>query len=163
MLDDVRVAVGNRPHVRGHVAPGGDPFVGVVDEHARQLRVGPLAETLDVVERDPEEDTFEHALPVGGSVEVARAVRGQGGGDQPRVVGAQGIVDERELAVTEVAVPVEEVEPPQDAALLRCVPIPVQRGDLVAQRGAGERQRGQQQRAYGVVDRPSPCRIVRRS
>ncbi len=79
-------------------AAGGGALGGVVAEHAGEFAVAPgtPGEVGDQVHADAGEQALQYGVPPGVGVEVACAVGAERGGDQPGVVGAQGVLDERE-------------------------------------------------------------------
>ena len=93
-----REAVDHVPHLGGDVAPGGDALVHERGEHARGAARRAPGQPVERRDRDADEDALEHRLVVGGVVEVLGRVRAERGGDQARVVRADGVVDDAERA-----------------------------------------------------------------
>nr|BFE72577.1 hypothetical protein GCM10020092_058780 [Actinoplanes digitatis] len=77
-----------------HPAVGGGALLREGAEHGGELRVGALVEAVDGAERDAHEDALDDALAPGRGVEMRR-VRAERRGDQPGVVGAQRVVQQR--------------------------------------------------------------------
>src|SRR4051794_30511044 len=96
MRISVLLWIGHEPYVGGHGTPGRDPLPREGGEHAGELRVLALPQSGDFGQRHAGEDALEHTVPVRVRVEVRRAVRTEGGGDQPGVIGPQRVVDERQ-------------------------------------------------------------------
>ena len=142
-----REAVDDSPDLRRNIAAGGDPLVHKGGEHPSTLGGRPLLQPVERGDGDADEDALQHCLVVAVGVEVRRRVRPQGRRDQPGVVAADRVVDEADRALADLQVR----ERPEQSAALRCVAIAVQVVELVGGPGT---QRGEQQRARGVVDGP---------
>lgn len=134
----------DRAQVFGDGADGGGAFVGEVAEHAGEFGVspGPVVEPRDGRDRHFGEQALQYGVPPGVWVQVVGGVGADGRGDQPGVVGTQGVLDERERGGAEV----EAVQGEQDGAAFGGGALFVEPGDG-GQRGAGL---DEQEGAYGV-------------
>ncbi len=94
MLGQVQDAV----QVLGDGAARGGAFGGVVAEHAGEfvVAVGAPGQVGHVLDGDAGEQALQHGVPPVVGVQVPGGVRADGGGEEPGVVGAQGVLDERE-------------------------------------------------------------------
>lgn len=90
--------------VVGDGAAGRGAFGGEVAEHAGEFCVaaGAPGQSVDGVDGDTGEEALEDGVPPLVRVEMGGGVRTDGGGDQPGVVGAQGVLDEWKGGGTEV-------------------------------------------------------------
>lgn len=84
--------------VLGYGTARGGAFVGVVGEHAGEFRVGAGAagQVGHRLDGDTGEQALEHGVPPVVGVQVQGGVRADGGGHEPGVVGAQGVLDDRQ-------------------------------------------------------------------
>lgn len=132
------------PQTGGDDASRSGAFGGEVAQHAGEFGVaaGSLAEPVEGFDGYLGEEALEDGVPPAVRVEVGRTVRADGRGDQPGVVGAQGVLDEREGGGAEV----EPVQGEEDGAAFGGGALFVEPGD------GGQRRAGldEQQRAYGV-------------
>ena len=129
--------------VHERVAAGGHALM-----HERGQHPGPIGrDAMQAVQRrdrDADEHALEHGLVIGGVGEVRGRVRAERRGDQPRVVGADRVLDEVD------GLGIQVLERAQDAAALGGVAVAIQ----LAQLGPGVVERLQEIGARGVVDRP---------
>ena len=131
--------------VRRDGPAGGGAFRGVVAEHAGQFRVAvrSLLEPRSRIHRHSGEQALQEGVAPGVRVEVRRGVGADGRGDQPRVVGAQGVLDEghrRRRGRLQMG------QREQDGAAFRGRALPVQAGQ-----GGGVRTGLPQQQHPGAV------------
>lgn len=84
--------------VLGHRTARGGAFGGVVAEHAGEfgVRVGPSVQVRHLCDGYPGEQALQNGVAPVVGVEVAGGVGADGGGQEPGVVGAQGVLDERD-------------------------------------------------------------------
>lgn len=125
-------------------AAGRGAFGGEVAEHPGEFRVaaGAPGQPVDGVDGDAGEEALEDGVPPLVRVEMGGGVRADGGGDQPGVVGAQGVLDERKGSGAEV----QPVQGEEDGAPFGGGALFVESGHG-GQAGAGFEE---QQGTYGV-------------
>src|SRR5690606_18447111 len=104
-----------------HVPAGGLAFGAQVGEHPAQVGVGAPVEVVHAGEGQPHEDALEDSVAPFGVGKV-RGVGAEGGGDEPRVVAAQGVAQQIDV----LAAVVDRRQGQQHGAFLVVVAVPVQ-------------------------------------
>lgn len=134
----------NRAQVLGDGAARCRAFGGEVGEHAGEFGISAGAVVEPGHGRDGHlgEQALQYGVPPGVPVQVVGGVGADSCRDQPGVVGAQGVLDEREGGVAEV----EEVQGEQDGAAFGGGALFVEPGDG----GQGGVGLDEEEGAYGV-------------